>query len=205
MKKIKLFLKSLSYDWYKYLLALIPIICVLTILSLNTRISYEEEIRIFNYIAPKEENFTNELKENFSDRGILNVYIQPYSIANDEFFQYLDVVGYEYSDLIILPESTILKNPNYYSSNSLHFGSSNSDTYYTEIKNKNPDIELYNYNDSPFGYFAIKIYKQNNDSYNSKIRINNFYNFEEDSVLSISKKSNKIENNIAFESLLYLI
>ncbi len=180
-------MKEKIKDFLKYHTWLILIIIVIISTSwyylINLKTEYKKDEQFSLFVLSQ--GFKNEeLLYSFEEKiktyniNLFNVY--NYKDDDSNLDSYYERFG-KTSDLLIFPKQDLIDLKDAIKDNFYVF-----DNFYQE------DLSYYSFENKNY---ALKLFEQDNTTYNNKLNINNIFSFQKDSYLLINKHSYQIENN----------
>ncbi len=178
-EKIKDFLK------YHAWLILIIIVIVSTswyyLINLKTEYKKDEQFSLFVLSQGfKNEELLYPFEEKIKTYNINLFNVYNYKDDDSNLDSYYERFG-KTSDLLIFSKQDLIDLKDAIKDNFYVF-----DSFYQE------DLSYYSFENKNY---ALKLFEQDNTTYNNKLNINNIFSFQKDSYLLINKHSYQIENN----------
>lgn len=197
---------SLSYDWYKYVLIIVLISTMwYFFFNLKDGIKPFETIQIFTTTEVKDRTITNELEEVYKDTHILDFKLYTCPKGSDYENYAIENQGLYNSDILIVEKEKCEEALLY---KCIEFDA--------DLQNQclsiNPNIEFIKTEDDSIR--GLYINKKDNDIYNSAFTLDDFFEFDDDYMISVPNLSfnggkysskGKDEHDMAIVTLLYLL
>lgn len=181
MKKNDLFFSFLQYDWWKVAgVFLLSSLCVGYAFNQKDKLKDEEILDIFVIGKAKDLSFQEELYKKIEGKGILAIHSSCYSSSDSEFPSLASANLSGVSDFFLLSASVISVHEEYLAY------AKDADVGTLDKLSPFP----FSFLDSEIGKNrGIKVFDQNDASYNEGKKFSSWFDFEETTYLFISAKS----------------
>lgn len=195
-QKNKLFLSFLQYDWWKMLgVALLSMAALGYGFNAKDKIKEEETLEIFVTGSAKDLSFQQDLYTKIEGSSILAVHCSCYSLSDSQYNLLASTNINGISDLFLLPESVLEAHKEYFTYAQVGEGES-----FDEIKK----LPIAFYEGELGAKKGIKVYDEDDSSYNEGKNFSSWFAFEETTYLFVSSMStNKDSKSMHGKGLLW--